>query len=70
MGDVSERLQVLEAVAKRAEDQGWWVERRADYFLFFPANGALPPIRAAARSFSSRAESNLHATLRRSGFAE
>jgi hypothetical protein len=58
----------LSKVRKRAEKQGWRVEKRKEYWLFFPPDGATSPARAPGTPSSQRGWANFLADLRRKGY--
>lgn len=35
----------IATLAAQAQDQGWWIERHAQYWLFYPRDTADPPCR-------------------------
>jgi hypothetical protein len=55
-------------IKRRAEDQGWRVEKRKEYWLFFPPDSSLPPCKMAGTPSSSRSLANLLACLKRKGY--
>ena len=58
----------LKKIRKRAEDQGWRVEKRKEFWLFFPPDKNLPPARAAGTPSSQRSFRNVLADLKRKGY--
>ena len=58
----------LRKVIRRAEAQGWRVEKRKEYFLFFPPDRSVPPARAAGTPGSQRSLNNFLADLKRKGY--
>lgn len=58
----------LRKVIKRAEEQGWRVEKRKEYWLFFPPNRDLSPARCAGTPSSQRSWRNFLADLNRKGY--
>jgi len=57
-------------VIRRAEKQGWRVEKRKEYWLFFPPDKAESPCRAPGTPSSQRTWTNFLACLRRKGYKE
>jgi len=55
-------------IRRRAEGQGWRVEKRKEYWLFFPPDGGLPPCKMAGTPSSSRSLANLLACLKKKGY--
>lgn len=55
---------------KRAASQGWRVEKRKEYWLFFPPDETEAPCRIAGTSSSSRSLANFLACLKRKGYKE
>jgi hypothetical protein len=55
-------------IRRRAEAQGWRVQKRKEYWLFYPPDPRLPPCKLAGTPSSSRSLSNFMACLRRSGY--
>jgi hypothetical protein len=58
----------LRKVRKRAQDQGWRVEKRKEYWLFFPPDKAQPPARIAGTPSSQPSWANFLADLKRKGY--
>jgi len=58
----------LKKIRRRAEDQGWRVEKRKEYWLFFPPDRGLPPCKMAGTPSSSRSLANLLACLKKKGY--
>jgi hypothetical protein len=58
----------LRKVRKRAENQGWRVEKRKEYWLFFPPDKLVPPARIAGSPSSQRSWANFLADLKRKGY--
>ena len=58
----------LKKIRRRAEDQGWRVEKRKEYWLFFPPARSEPPCRIAGTPSSSRSLTNFLACLKRKGY--
>lgn len=58
----------LKKVIKRAEDQGWRVEKRKEYWMFFPPHKDLSPSRVAGTPSSQRSWTNFLADLKRKGY--
>jgi hypothetical protein len=57
-------------IQSRAEEQGWRVEKRKEYWLFFPPDQAQAPCRMAGTPSSSRSLENFLACLRRKGYIQ
>jgi hypothetical protein len=55
-------------VRRRAEDEGWRVEKRKEYWLFFPPDRSEPPSRMAGTPSSARSLANFLACLKRKGY--
>jgi hypothetical protein len=60
----------LKKVIRRAEQQGWRVEKRKEYWHFFPPDKAIPPARIAGTPSSQRSWANFLADLKRKGYKE
>lgn len=58
----------LKKLRKKAEQQGWRVEKRKEYWMFFPPNKELPPARVAGTPSSQRSWANFLADLKRKGY--
>jgi hypothetical protein len=59
----------LRKVRKRAEEQGWRVEKRGEYWWFWPPARELPPVPIAGTGHTKgRAWNNFLATMRRRGY--
>lgn len=58
----------LKKIRDRAERQGWRVEKRKEYWLFFPPNKDQPPCKMAGTPSSSRSLANLLACLQKKGY--
>ena len=58
----------FQKIRRRAEDQGWRVEKRKEYWLFFPPDKREPPCKMAGTPSSSRSLANLLSCLRRKGY--
>lgn len=58
----------LRNLRKKAEAQGWRVEKRKEYWLFFPPNRDLAPARIAGTPSSRRSWINFVADLKRKGY--
>ncbi len=54
-------------IQRRAEDQGWRVEKRKEYWLFFPIDKTQPPCRIAGTPSSSRSWVNFLSDLKKRG---
>jgi hypothetical protein len=59
---------VLRKIRKRAEAQGWRVEKRKEYWLFFPPDKSQGPCRIAGTPSSHRSLPNFLACLKRRGY--
>jgi hypothetical protein len=57
-------------VRRRAEGQGWRVEKHKEYWMFFPPDFAEPPCRIAGTPSSGRSLTNFLACLKRKGYKE
>jgi hypothetical protein len=60
----------LRKITKRAEDQGWRVQKRKEYWLFFPRDRSEAPCRIAGTPGSQRSWRNFLACLRRKGYKD
>lgn len=58
----------LDKIRRRAEQQGWRVEKRKEYWLFFPPDGKTSPCRIGGTLSSQRSLANLLACLKRKGY--
>jgi hypothetical protein len=58
----------LRKIVKNAEAQGWRVEKRKEYWLFFPPDKTTPPARVAGTPSSQRSWANFLADLKRKGY--
>lgn len=58
----------LRKVRKRAREQGWRIEKRKEYWLFFPPDKRQPPSRIAGTPSSPRSWTNFLADLKRKGY--
>lgn len=58
----------LKKVRKRAEAQGWRVEKRNEYWLYFPPSKDLAPCRVAGTPSSQRSWRNFIADMKRKGY--
>lgn len=58
----------IDKIRRRAQRQGWRVEKRKEYWLFFPPDQEMSPCRIAGTPSSSRSLSNFLACLRRKGY--
>jgi hypothetical protein len=52
----------------RAEGQGWRVEKRKEYWLFFPPGEGQPPCKIAGTPSSSRSLANFLACMKKKGY--
>jgi hypothetical protein len=57
-------------IRRRAEDQGWRVEKRKEYWLFFPPDHQRPPCKVAGTPSSSRSLANFLGCMKKSGYKE
>jgi hypothetical protein len=55
-------------IRRRAEDQGWRVEKRKEYWLFFPPDKQQRPCSMAESPSSSRSLVNLLARMKQKGY--
>jgi hypothetical protein len=55
-------------IRRRAEDQGWRVEKRKEYWLFFPPDSTERPCSMAGTPSSSRSQVNFLARLKQKGY--
>lgn len=60
----------LRKARKRAEAQGFRVEKRKEYWLFFPPDKGISPARIAGTPGSQRTWRNFIAELRRKGYRD
>lgn len=60
----------LKKLRKRAEEQGWRVEKRKEYWLFFPPDKQMSPARIAGTPSSPRSWANFLAALKRKGYRQ
>jgi hypothetical protein len=58
----------LNKVIKRAEAQGWRVEKRSEYWLFWPPDKTISPARIAGTPSGRRSWPNFLAQLKRKGY--
>jgi len=58
----------LKKIRKSAEAQGWRVEKRKEYWLYFPPHKVEGPCRIAGTPSSSRSLANFMACLKRKGY--
>jgi hypothetical protein len=54
-------------IIKKLAPQGWRVEQRSTYYLAFPPDENIPPVRLPTSRGESRWRQNLIAALRRAG---
>jgi hypothetical protein len=57
-------------IRRRAEEQGWRVEKRKEYWLFFPADPRYPPCKIAGTPSSSRSLTNFLTCMKKSGYKQ
>jgi hypothetical protein len=55
-------------IRRRAEDQGWRVEKRKKHWLFFPPDKEQSPCKMASTSSSSQSLANFLSSLKRKGY--
>jgi hypothetical protein len=55
---------------RRAEDQGWRVEKRKKHWLFFPPDKEKSPCKMASTPSSSQSLTNFLSSLKRKGYKE
>lgn len=58
----------LKKIIKQAEAQGWRVEKRKEYWFFYPPDGTTAPARIAGTPSSQRSWLNFLADLKRKGY--
>lgn len=59
----------LRKIMKRAEEQGWRVEKRKEYWYFWPPDGTTPPAKIGGTpNTKGRGLKNFLAELRRKGY--
>lgn len=58
----------LKKIIKSAEAQGWRVEKRKEYWFFWPADKSEGPCRIAGTPSSQRSWTNFLACLKRKGY--
>ncbi|HEY5343753.1 MAG TPA: hypothetical protein VIJ66_08875 [Solirubrobacteraceae bacterium] len=58
----------LKKIQRRAEDQGWRVEKRKEYWLFFPIDKKQQPCKIAGTQSSSRSWVNFRSCLKKKGY--
>ncbi|HYM46602.1 MAG TPA: hypothetical protein VES65_10660 [Solirubrobacteraceae bacterium] len=58
----------LKKIRRRAEDQGWRVEKRKEYWLFLPPDRKEPPCSIAGTPSSSRSWANFLSCLKQKGY--
>jgi hypothetical protein len=58
----------LKKIRRRAEDQGWRVEKRNEYWLFFPPDKSQKPCKMAGTPSSSRSWANFLSCLKKKGY--
>ncbi|HEY2537641.1 MAG TPA: hypothetical protein VGI24_11750 [Solirubrobacteraceae bacterium] len=57
-------------IRRRAEAQGWRVEKRKKHWLFFPPDKNQPPCKMANTPSSSRSPANFLSQLKQKGYKE
>jgi hypothetical protein len=55
-------------IHRRAEDQGWRVEKRKEYWLFYPIDEKQQPCKIAGTPSSSRSWVNFLSCLKKKGY--
>jgi hypothetical protein len=60
----------LKKIQRRAEEQGWRVEKRKKHWLFFPPDKEQPPCKMVSTPSSSRSPANFLACLKQKGYKE
>jgi len=60
----------LRKIRRRAEQQGWRVEKRKEYWLFFPPDKNEHPCSVAGTPSSSSSLANFLARLKRKGYKQ
>lgn len=58
----------LKKIRRRAEEQGWRVEKRNEYWFFWPPDGTTSPARIGGTPSSQRSWLNFLADLKRKGY--
>jgi hypothetical protein len=58
----------LKKIVKAAEAQGWRVEKRKEYWMFFPPDKALPPCRVAGTPSSQTSWRNFLSCMKGKGY--
>ncbi len=58
----------LKKIQRRAEDQGWRVEKRKEYWLFFSFDKQQPPCKIGGTPSSSRSWANFLSCLKKKGY--
>jgi hypothetical protein len=58
----------LKKIRKSAEAQGWRVEKRKEYWYFWPPDKTVSPARIAGTPSSQRSLPNFIADLKRKGY--
>jgi len=57
-------------VVRQAKRQGWRVEKRKEFWLFFPPDGETRPAKIAGTPSSQRSWRNFLAELKRKGYRQ
>ena len=60
----------LRKTAKTAVEQGWRVEKKKEYWIFWPPDGEDAPCRIAGTPSGSRSIPNFLACLKRKGYRQ
>jgi hypothetical protein len=58
----------LKKIRRRAEDQGWRVEKRKEFWLFYPIDKRETPCKIAGTPSSSRSWVNFLSCMKRKGY--
>ncbi len=58
----------LRKIRRRAEQQGWRVEKRKEYWIFYPPDKSLIPCRIAGTPSSSQSWVNFMSCMKRKGY--
>jgi len=60
----------VKKIRRRAEEQGWRVEKRKKHWLYFPPDKTLPPCKMAGTPSSSRSLANFLSYMKQRGYKE
>jgi len=58
----------LRKIVKRARKQGWRVEKRREFWLFYPPDGKTSPAKFAGTASSQRSLRNFLSEMKRKGY--